>query len=260
MRLAPYQPLASVGCLQSPSIQLVDLRTGGAAHTLTPKGADAADGVCDTQWSPVHPHILASCGPSATLLWDIRRPNLVLTQCCSHTDSEDTLVGTNYAWDGSHFRSPSSKGFTSSATSCGATSISFDATSRRLITVDGRERSIGIWALRHPRPRRQSGQFVDQNNGKPVDRNHLSQPHVVIDDAVYCVRGKQVVQYPLANDRNGQAMQTPLTAHLGRVRAMAATKSMLVTAADDALVLVWERHHRQKPQKEEDAADDQDTW
>ena len=84
----PLSPIADhllVACAtQHPAVRLVDLRTGGSAHSLS--GHQGV--VLSVAWSPQHEHILASGGADGTVrLWDIRRS----AGCLGTLDLEDSI-------------------------------------------------------------------------------------------------------------------------------------------------------------------------
>lgn len=86
MQVSLLQPqLLAVSSMGQATVQLMDVRTGSAAHTLQ---GHAQRGVRAVQWSPVSPHVLASGGNDRTIrLYDIRKPHPRHQLCCFHQDA-----------------------------------------------------------------------------------------------------------------------------------------------------------------------------
>jgi len=86
MQVSLLQPqLLAVSSMCQATVQLMDVRTGSAAHTLQ---GHAQRGVRAVQWSPVSPFVLASGGNDRTIrLYDIRKPHPRHQLCCLHQEA-----------------------------------------------------------------------------------------------------------------------------------------------------------------------------
>ena len=106
-----HPSLVAVTSLHVPTVKLVDLRSGAAAHSLT---GHVRGGVTTVAWSPTTPHVLATGGTDATVrLWDIRKAgrhawigggplNGDVAATSIRMDRHDPLVRTPYRPDYSH--------------------------------------------------------------------------------------------------------------------------------------------------------------
>lgn len=260
------EALAAAGSYDDPTIKLLDLKSGTSSHTLTPS---TTGGVSDLQWSPSYEYILASCSRDSILrLWDIRRPNQVLTTCSSDSRASDVLPAVSLPTAGERMaRHQRPSRHQSNEAMTAGTHLQF-AGNHWLVALDGNKGDIHVWDLRFPQPVQQPGRYVNPTtNGKPLCRNVRRQPCVVGS------RGKSIwvagssstrsqkhwVEYPLDETMNGDGkpLQT-LCGHLGEILCAAATPMHMVTAGADALALVWERSRRRP--KAPTATIDKDTW
>jgi WD40 repeat protein len=272
------EALAAAASYDDPAIKLLDLRSGTSSHTLTP--STSTSGVSDLQWSASCEYILASCSRDSILrLWDIRRPNQVLTTLSDDSVAADVIpavalptIGKQLARKRPHGvrRGDGSNHHEEVTTTTTAGTHLLFAGNHWLVALDGHKGDIHVWDLRFPQPVRQPGRYVNPaTNGKPLRRNVRRQPAVVgRNGKSIWVAGstpRQWVEYPL-NDNNVDADGLPLqtlTGHLGDIICATTSAMHMVTAGADALALVWERSRRRPLSKNAAASaavDDKDTW
>jgi len=84
--------------LQSPTLRLLDLNTGGATHTLV---GHTEGGTFAVNWSPRDEHLLASGGADGTArLWDVRMAASCLACLDMNNSGRSRMDGRNRAHEG----------------------------------------------------------------------------------------------------------------------------------------------------------------
>jgi DNA excision repair protein ERCC-8 len=100
LAMAPkaHHALVAVGS-EAPTIRLLDLNTGAAAHSLV---GHAAGGTAAVGWAPNDEYLLASGGMDGTVrLWDIRMAQSCLASLDAKNEGRQRLDARNRAHEGS---------------------------------------------------------------------------------------------------------------------------------------------------------------
>lgn len=253
--------LVAVASSDVPTIRLVDLRSGAAAHSFP---GHRRAGVNTLAWSPMIAHVFASGGGDGTVrLFDIRKAGrhawiggdaLDMDARRGTTTSRDPLIRHAYRPDYSHWkihqkRTAASMTKTSRQLSMGpnnfserkniqshqgsVTAISFTKDGHYLVSCGLDDDGVRLWDLQSQLvvPR----QFQVPNRGR-VARQYTRL--LVQDDDLWISQGSELSQFNL---HSGGSPRQRLLGHLKRIQALDACPDTgnLVTAGADGVILVW---------------------